>query len=91
MKKLSHDAGWHQIKYDEIDSEIYFMTIWSICTWSSLDKEESLACQIASPFNKKLGCNLKIKLKRLPFKTTNIFVELGSYLASQCPSLYLGR
>ena len=24
--------------------------------WSSLDKEESLACQIASPFYKKIGC-----------------------------------
>ena len=26
--------------------------------WTSLDKEESLACQIASPFNNKLGCFL---------------------------------
>ena len=24
--------------------------------WSSLDKRESLACQITSPFNKKIGC-----------------------------------
>ena len=24
--------------------------------WTSLDKEESLACQIASPFNNKLAC-----------------------------------
>ena len=28
----------------------------SIPTWSSIDKEESLACQITSPFNNKLGC-----------------------------------
>ena len=25
-------------------------------SWSSLDKEESLACQIYYPFNKKIGC-----------------------------------
>ena len=28
-------------------------------TWSSLDKGDSLACQITSPFNKKLGCFCK--------------------------------
>ena len=28
-------------------------------TWSSLVKEESLACQITSPFNNKLGCFCK--------------------------------
>ena len=28
-------------------------------TWSSLDKGESLACQIPSPFNNKLGCFYK--------------------------------
>ena len=26
------------------------------CSWSSLDKGESLACHITSPFNKKMGC-----------------------------------
>ena len=50
--------------------------------WSSLVKEESLACQITSPFNKKLGC-FSNKLKRLPYKTTYLFVEWGSYLANQ--------
>ena len=25
-------------------------------SWSSLVKEEALACQITSPFNKKIGC-----------------------------------
>ena len=32
--------------------------------WSSLDKEESLACQIAYPFNNKLGCFL-CKIKKI--------------------------
>ena len=26
-----------------------------VSAWSSIDKEESLACQITSPFNKKIG------------------------------------
>ena len=35
---------------------------------------ESLDCQITSPFNNKI--------KRVPYKTTYLFVEWGSYLAS---------
>ena len=31
----------------------------SVKAWSSLVKEESLACQITSPFNNKLGCFCK--------------------------------
>ena len=39
----------------------------SVEAWTSLDKEESLACQITSPINNKLG-GFKIKLKILPYK-----------------------
>ena len=37
---------------------LYILDAW-MCTfkaWSTIDKEESLACQITSPFNKKIGC-----------------------------------
>ena len=47
--------------------------------WSSLDKGESLACQITTPFNKRIDCFVLI----LFAKTTQLIVELGSYLASQ--------
>ena len=50
--------------------------------WTSLDKYESLACQITSSFDNKL-CFLKNKYTRLPYKTTYLFVEWGSYLANQ--------
>ena len=40
-----------------------------IDSWSSLNKEESLACQITSPFNNKLCCFENI-IKRLPQKTS---------------------
>ena len=32
--------------------------IWIVIAWRSLDIEESLVCQITSPFNNKLGCFL---------------------------------
>ena len=47
---------------------------------SSLDLEESLAWQITSPFNNKLGCFLKQNYKDC---LTEYFVACGSYLASQ--------
>ena len=33
--------------------------ILSVQTWSAVDKEESLGCQITSPFNKKISCFCK--------------------------------
>ena len=41
-------------------------------SWSSIDKEESLACQITSPFNNKLGC-FKNKIKKIGFQKQPIF------------------
>ena len=49
---------------------------------SSLIEVKSLAWQITSPLNNKLGF-FKIKLKRLLYKTTYLIVECGSYLARQ--------
>ena len=54
----------------------------SIKPWSYLDEQESLACPKTALFNNKLGC-FEYKLKRLSFKTTYLFVEWGSYSASQ--------
>ena len=48
----------------------------------SLDNEESLACQITSPLNNKLGC-FENKIKEIAVEKTYLFVEWGSYLASQ--------
>ena len=45
--------------------------------WSSLDKRESLACQITSPFNKKIGCLCKATFLILFAKTTQLIVEWG--------------
>ena len=50
-------------------------------TWSSFVKEESMDCQITSPFYNKLGCSLK--LKKLPYITTYLFVKWECSLASQ--------
>ena len=44
--------------------------------WSSLDKEESLACQITSPFNNKLGC-FQIKMENNAFLKQPIFLLNG--------------
>ena len=58
--------------------------------WSFLDKKESLACQITSPFNKKLACFLKIKLKILPYKTNEEVICKASaplYLKSSMQKL----
>ena len=52
------------------------------CPWSSLDKGESLACQITSPFNKKIGSFCKALFLISFAKTTQLIVEWGSYLAS---------
>ena len=49
----------------------------------SLVKEESLACQITSPFNKKIGSFCEAIFLILFAKTTQPIVEWGSYLASQ--------
>ena len=51
-------------------------------SWSSLDKGESLACQITSPFNKNIGwfCNAFLILFS---STTQLIVVWQSYLASQ--------
>ena len=51
--------------------------------WSSLDKEESLACQITSPFNKKIGCFCKAIILILFKKQPSLLLNGGSYLASQ--------
>ena len=49
-------------------------------SWSSLDKGESLTCQITSPF-KKIGCFCKAIFLILSSKTTHLIVEWRSYLA----------
>ena len=59
--------SWESNLSRHIDSEVPL-------SGSSSDKEESLACQITSPFNKYLGC-FYIKLKRLLYKTMYLFVE----------------
>ena len=51
--------------------------------WSSLDKGSSLACQIISPFNKKIGSFGKAIFLILFAETTQLIVEWGSYLTSQ--------
>ena len=55
--------------------------------WSSIVKEE--ACQITSPFNKKLGC-FKKKLKRLLYKN-NLFsrIDKSSGKPPVMTSIYL--
>ena len=50
--------------------------------WSSLDKEESLAGQITSSFNNKLGC-IQDKIEKIASQNNLSFVEWGSYQASQ--------
>ena len=52
-------------------------------SWSYLDKEESLACLITSPFNKKMGCFCKAIFLILFKNITQLIVEWGSYLASK--------
>ena len=49
---------------------------------SSLDKEESLACQITSSSKIKLGCFLN-KIKKVVVQNNLFFAGWGSYLASQ--------
>ena len=51
--------------------------------WSSLYNGESLACQLTSPLNKKMGCFCKAIFLILFSKTTQFIVEWGSYLPSQ--------
>ena len=48
-----------------------------------LDKGESPASQITSPFNKKIGCFCEVIFLILFAKTTQLNVEWGSYLVSQ--------
>ena len=50
--------------------------------WSSLDKGESLSCQITSPFNKNIHY-FEGDVFNFTLKTTQLFVKWGSYLASQ--------
>ena len=38
--------------------------------WNSLVKEESLGCQITSPFNKKFGCFVRNSFFILFYETT---------------------
>ena len=56
--------------------------------WSSLDKEESLACQITSQFNEKIGCfavsawgrytyMLDLQLSKLPIHTNGQILPIG--------------
>jgi len=44
--------------------------------WSSLVKEESLACQITSPFNNKLGV-FENKIKKIALQSQPIFLLSG--------------
>ena len=57
--------------------------VWIAISWTSLDKGESLACQITSPFNKKLGSFCKSFFLFLFSKTTQLIVERGNYLVRQ--------
>ena len=66
----------------EADTKVYINNIWTHLPWSPSDKEESLACQITSPFNNKLGC-FENKIKNGLTNTTYLFVEWESYLASK--------
>ena len=50
----------------------------SFKSWSSLDKGESLACQITPPFNKKIGSFCKGLFLILFAKTTQLIVQMVS-------------
>ena len=84
---LGLGGKWIDFCHDEHDltaylaSLIYVLVI--VSPWSSSVKGESLAYQITSPFNKKIGCFCKEIFLILFSKTTQLIVEWGSYLASQ--------
>ena len=67
----------------------YFIMPWWVWlinqAWSYLDKEGWQACQITSPFNKKIGCFRKTIFLILFLKNNQLIVERESYLASQSP------
>ena len=46
-----------------------------VCAWSSIDKGDSLACQITSPFNKKIG--FLSNLLQFYFKNNPAFCYMG--------------
>ena len=64
LKPVVHGA----LYYKEIDSQ-------KVKAWSSLDKGESLTCQITSPFNKKIGCFCKAIILILLSKTTRLLLN----------------
>ena len=51
--------SYHRLLFASDESNILLHDV----AWSSVDKGESLACQITYPFNKKIGCCV-----RQPFK-----------------------
>ena len=61
-------------------------------TWSYLDQKESLACQIASPFNKEMGCYWKaiffILFKNQPGLLLNWEVILQASVSSLSKDLH---
>ena len=77
-KKLTHFWTRERERHSRCTSECVILS-----SWSSLDKEESMACQLTSPFNKKIGCFLKGHLLYFVLKTTQPIVKLWSYLTSQ--------
>ena len=64
MRHLTHFSIWYILYSSQCGVPkiaVYFVRFkYGIPhTWISLDKGESLACQITSPFNNKLGCFYK--------------------------------
>ena len=55
--------------------------------WSSLDKGESQACQITSPFNKKIGCFCKAKQPSLLLNGEVIWHAGGSLITKEVHAL----
>ena len=59
--------------------------------WSSVDKEESVACQITSPFNKKYRLFLQCNLFNFIFKNNPSHCRMGKLLGNPVIPIYQGK
>ena len=85
MTDCAHQAGKSSVKTAPLGLEpiqqIFPTSIWLFLASSFSCKWKSLACQITSPFNKKIGCFERQFLKfDLILQTTQLIVQWGSYL-----------
>ena len=79
----------HGCIYFQLGHQNWILEEQLVAAWSSLDKEESLACHITSSFNNKLGCFYNKIKKKIVLQKQHFFLLNGEviWLASDSPYL----